>query len=176
MLLQLKRPCSECPFKNDIAHQRGWLGKRRAETLIKDLYERDRSFVCHKTIGLDYAKQQHCAGAMILLEREERANQIMRIGERTGFYDRNKLVMNGPVFDNPQQFIDWHSGSEVVTEYQERQRRAAEAEANKLEVVQIEDVAEDAKAWLKEKNGSMDAFLKDLEQKGIQRRSMAVKE
>lgn len=35
----------------------------------------------------------HCAGAMIVLEHEERPNQIMRIAERLGFYDQASAVI-----------------------------------------------------------------------------------
>ena len=46
---------------------------------------------------------------MILLEKIERPNQLMRIMERLGFYDREKLDMTAPVFDTPKEFIAHHT-------------------------------------------------------------------
>jgi len=40
----------------------------------------------------------HCAGALILMEKEGRANQMMRIAERLGMYDHEQLAMDSPVF------------------------------------------------------------------------------
>jgi hypothetical protein len=48
----------------------------------------------------------HCAGAMIVLEHEDRPNQIMRIAERLGFYDRTALVMDSPVPETPDEWVD----------------------------------------------------------------------
>ena len=53
---------------------------------------------------------QHCGGAMILLEKIDRPNQMMRIMERIGGYDRRKLKMDADVFDDQYGFIDHHSG------------------------------------------------------------------
>lgn len=39
----------------------------------------------------------HCAGALIFLEKRNRPNQMMRIAERTGSYDRRTLDMKAPV-------------------------------------------------------------------------------
>lgn len=169
MKMDLKQPCKECPFKNDLRHQRGWLGKSRAEGIINDLYERDRSFPCHKTTDKGNGKDQHCAGAMILMERSGRANQYMRTMERIGRYDRNKLKMDTPVFDTPEQFIDWHSGSEVVTEFQMRQARAAANEAGKLAVEESEPTELEVKkqAWRESKDQQFKGFMDQLKAKGL---------
>lgn len=76
------------------------------------------SFDCHKT--LDYSsedgsgettdKSMHCAGAMIVLEHEERPNQIMRIAERLGFYDHTKLNMDSPVPQSMDEWVARHDG------------------------------------------------------------------
>lgn len=50
--------------------------------------------------------EQHCAGAMIILERLERPNQMMRICERLGLYDRRKLKMDAPVFEDFDAFVE----------------------------------------------------------------------
>lgn len=71
-----------------------------------------RTFSCHKLNepGDDgemheTANSQHCAGALIFLERLNRPNQMMRIAERFGMYDRTKLDMDAPVFRTPAQMI-----------------------------------------------------------------------
>lgn len=79
------------------------------------LLEEQGTFSCHKTV--DYSdeeeasepcreEEEHCAGAMILLEKLEQPNQWMRWMERLGFYNHAKLNMDAPVFDSPEEFID----------------------------------------------------------------------
>ena len=62
---------------------------------------RDHTFVCHETLtetGHETSKSQHCAGALILLERHDKPNQMMRISERLGGYNAAALDMAAPVF------------------------------------------------------------------------------
>ena len=105
----LKRPCANCPFRTDIPP---FLHPERAQGICDAMLVADESFWCHKTI--DYSedsegsitrKTQHCAGAMILLEKLDRPNQLMRIAERLGMYDRTQLDMAAPVFDRPDAFV-----------------------------------------------------------------------
>lgn len=67
-------------------------------------------FSCHKLNSWhdedEVTEEQHCAGAMIVLEKMERPNQMMRIAERLGLYDRSKLKMDAPVFEDMEQFIE----------------------------------------------------------------------
>lgn len=115
MKFDLKRPCKMCPFRTDC--MKGWLGEQRAEGIIESMTKQDQSFTCHETNTFDdedgeatvTKDSQHCAGAMILMERYEFANQMMRIMERLGFYDRNKLDMDAPVFMTYEDFINHHS-------------------------------------------------------------------
>ncbi|MFP3686252.1 hypothetical protein SB847_21345, partial [Bacillus sp. SIMBA_026] len=59
---------------------------------IADALHADVSFHCHKTLDADEegdtlevtAASKHCAGAMIVLDHEDRPNQLMRIAERLG--------------------------------------------------------------------------------------------
>jgi hypothetical protein len=100
----LKRPCGNCPFRADRAP---FLDRNRAQE-IADSLEADASFHCHKTLDYDNEDgtpevteaSKHCAGALIILEREEKPNQMMRIGERLGMYDRNLLDMDAPVHES----------------------------------------------------------------------------
>lgn len=99
MNFNLKTPCSSCPFRTNVEP---YLTKARAKEISQLLLD-DQSFICHKTIG---KKEEHCAGAMIILEKLDKPNQMMRISERFRYYNRNELDMLEPVFDNFKQFIN----------------------------------------------------------------------
>ncbi len=113
MNFNLKKPCANCPFRTDI---RPFLTTGRAEEIVESIIDMQQTFPCHKTTVAsdDYEyggmttteKSEHCAGALILLEFAERPNQMMRIAERLGMYDRTKLDMESPVFDDPDDWID----------------------------------------------------------------------
>jgi hypothetical protein len=110
----LKRPCGDCPFRTDRAP---FLSEDRAQD-IADALHSDASFHCHKTLELDAeegdlevtAASKHCAGAMIVLEHEGNPNQMMRIAERIGFYDRTALVMDSPVPESLDEWVELHAG------------------------------------------------------------------
>jgi hypothetical protein len=87
-------PCDQCPF------------------LIESCFDFESleahasgSFACHKQCELNDEgvfeargpKTQHCAGALIFLEKQNGPHQMMRIAERLGHYDRAKLDMEAPV-------------------------------------------------------------------------------
>lgn len=111
--MRMTTPCKECPFRNDI---RPYLTVPRVIEIAASL-EADGSFPCHKTTvdveddedgegrRIATADSEHCAGAMIVLEKMERPNQIMRIMERIGGYDRRKLNMDAPVYDSLEDWI-----------------------------------------------------------------------
>lgn len=114
MNYDLVRPCDNCPFRVDCLE--GWLGEERAEEIIDAITAKQATFACHKTTeagGKRGGQEQHCAGAMIMLEKLEQPNQMMRIMERLGGYDRTKLDMDAPVFDDPEEFIAHHAGEEA---------------------------------------------------------------
>ena len=115
MSYDLTRPCKKCPFRNDI---KPYLRADRVKEIAQSL-ERSE-FPCHETV--DYSDEdedgcavesnntQHCAGALILLEKLEQPSQMMRICERIGLYDRHKLDMSAPVFDSFEEMIDAQDG------------------------------------------------------------------
>lgn len=105
MNFDLKNPCKGCPFKEGTTTV---LRHGRAKEIVQAITDKQGTFTCHKTLDLPNDKQQHCAGAMILLEHIERPNQMMRIAERLGYYDRFSLNMEAPVFKTPKEFIDYH--------------------------------------------------------------------
>jgi len=103
MNFNLTKPCKDCPFRKDVD---SYLRKARVSELERVLVREQGTFTCHKTN--DYSdeevretqKSEHCAGAMILLEKIGRPNQMMRIAERCRAYDHRKLDMEAPVFDS----------------------------------------------------------------------------
>ena len=89
-------------------------------------------------------------------------------------YDRNALDMNTPVFDTPEQFVAWHSGSEVITEYQERQRRRQEDEANAISEELEPQSPANSQDWKAAKNAQMEQLLTKLESQGIKRQPITL--
>lgn len=105
MKFDLTRPCPLCPFRTDL-DSGPYLYRERARQIVETL--KTSTFECHETSGLKDCKReaQHCAGALIMLERSDRPSQMMRIVERLGMYDRRKLDMSSPVFDTPEEWIE----------------------------------------------------------------------
>lgn len=110
MNFDLKRPCKDCPFRTDVIP---YLRPSRAREITDSLIRQQGTFSCHKTNdfggddgeAIETSKTQHCAGATIMLEKLGRPNQLMRIAERLGVYDRKKLDMAAPVYDTPAKMI-----------------------------------------------------------------------
>ena len=116
MNFNLTAPCDNCPFRTDCP--KGWLGAPRAHGIASGLFQ-DKTFACHKTTDLEDDEsiefhsnpdEQHCAGALIFLEKQGFAHQLMWIAERLGFYDAAKLKMTSPVFKTSADFIRHHTG------------------------------------------------------------------
>lgn len=97
MKFDLKKPCKDCPFIPGSCTNTT-LSKRRITSIVTDI-ENDMSFSCHKTTDKPSSQHQHCAGAMIFLERENKPNQMMRFAERLGFYDHTKLEMDTKIIN-----------------------------------------------------------------------------
>ena len=103
----LHTPCKDCPFRTDV---KPYLRPDRVMEICANIIERQQTFACHKTTEHDEDgdpihsnDEQHCAGALVFLERLERPNQLMRIAERFGQYDRRKLDMTAPVYRTPTE-------------------------------------------------------------------------
>lgn len=109
MKYDLRKPCNNCPFRNDIPP---YLHPDRINEIV------GVEFACHKTtkhdddgermIRVEHEKEQHCAGSLIMHEKMEIPHQMMRICERLGIYDRTKLDMDAPVYDDISEMIDTH--------------------------------------------------------------------
>jgi len=97
MKYDLTTPCDQCPFLTKNKHA---YSERRLFSLIGN-----GEFHCHKTGTEDEESgdfvptenSQHCAGALIFLEKRELRNQMMRITARLGLYDPTKLNMEAKV-------------------------------------------------------------------------------
>lgn len=116
MKFDLTQPCVGCPFRTDCLE--GWLGGPRIVEILDSITTHDAPFACHKTTEFDddgdvipSRKEQHCAGATILLERLDRPNMAMRFSKWAGLYDPTRLRMDSPVFRTPQAMIRHHIGS-----------------------------------------------------------------
>lgn len=121
MKFDLVRPCPECPFSTLPGAVR--LGRARVIEILQAVTLQDASFPCHQTVDYDQddddegdgrvtPASQHCAGALIYLERLDRPNQMMRIAERLGFYDRTRLgdLWEQPVITSQMDMIEPREG------------------------------------------------------------------
>jgi hypothetical protein len=110
MRYTLTHPCENCPFRSDTLFC--GLGEARKKEIARSLLDLQQTFPCHKTVDYEGDKpevlddSQHCAGALILLEKLEKPNQMMRIAERLHLYDRRKLNLESPVFDSFEEWIN----------------------------------------------------------------------
>lgn len=124
MEFKLKNPCKECPFRKDLPEAlKGWLGKLRAEQIIADHFFHGATFPCHKTtsaIGWDDEENKDgyvftgdeipCAGAAIMQIKNDNPSQWMQVSSRLNIKTEiEKLDLNSPVFETPEDFIKFHS-------------------------------------------------------------------
>lgn len=98
----LRTPCSNCPFRKDVDP---YLRPGRVREIERGL-ERGE-FPCHKTTVSDgdggmraTEDSVHCAGALILMVKEDRSSQMMRIAHRLGMFKPEELDMDAPVYDS----------------------------------------------------------------------------
>jgi len=104
MRYDLVQPCNNCPF---LRSPKFYLNRSEE---IADALLHDSTFSCHKTTTQKnrsnrHKDAQHCAGALIILEKIGKPHQLMRIAERLGLYDRNKLKLDADVYDTLEEFI-----------------------------------------------------------------------
>lgn len=116
MKFDLKKPCANCPFRTDIPF---YLRAERAVEIAESLRDKGESFPCHKTVDYDAGEdddgnvvadrdrsnEQHCAGAAIILLKEDRPNQILQVGSRLGLIDLSRYDMGAPVFATMDDFV-----------------------------------------------------------------------
>ena len=118
MKYAMTKPCTDCPFRSDKVFP---LHPGRVESILEAITLGNGTFSCHKTVNHDddddcedYSDsdfhipaddEQHCAGALILLEKLDQPHQMMRVAERLGLYDRTKLDMDAPVYDCAEDML-----------------------------------------------------------------------
>ena len=111
MMFDLKRPCSNCPFRVGQGSLFG-MTKRRLDEIF-----RSPAFQCHKTLLYDDdgqpvvngPKTQQCAGLMAVLHREGQANTIMQVAERLGYLDPETLDPDGEAYASIDEAQAAHS-------------------------------------------------------------------
>lgn len=118
MKYDLRRPCPKCPFRTDVP---GYLRCGRAAEIARSLAE-GAAFACHETTAsmeddemetcVATADSQFCAGALLVLEHQEQPNQLMRIAERLGLYDAERLDRAAPVCRSLGEFVAHHGDGE----------------------------------------------------------------
>ena len=110
----IRKPCKHCPFKKDCL--KGWLGRDRAEEIAHSIGFLGQAFTCHNTNestdeGIKVTVgSKHCAGAAILLDREDKHNQSMQIAQRLGLVTMDWFMGRDEVFDTLKDFINHHDG------------------------------------------------------------------
>jgi hypothetical protein len=113
MKFNLKKPCSNCPFRKDIFAV--WLGENRVREITNGLAN-DGTFACHKTTGAELGKEinenkhSHCVGAIFVLEKEmgANANLMLRLAIMFGWLNVGSLDGAELVFDSFDEMIKHH--------------------------------------------------------------------
>ena len=83
-----KRPCSNCPFRNDKAKVE--LARGRLQSIVADLVADDHStFVCHKTVS---STPMTCAGAVGYMSKIGRLPVIARLGLVMGIITQKDIA------------------------------------------------------------------------------------
>lgn len=114
-MFNLKKPCNNCPFRKGFGER-----YRLPEDRLREIMTAT-SFDCHKTTRtvensdgstdrVSTRDSQHCVGLMVILDRLNRPNQMMRIGERMGMIDYSTLDPKGEVYDSWSDAMDAHCG------------------------------------------------------------------
>lgn len=111
--IKLTKPCENCPFRPSVEFP---LGTERRREIARSLLNDWSTFPCHKTThesGWDEEGQyhgsssdQHCVGALIVLEKEGRPNVLMRIARTSGDYHPDRLQDKNEVYDSLEEFIE----------------------------------------------------------------------
>ena len=89
-MFDLKRPCSNCPFLKDGGIR---LTRQRTRDIAREFLDPNGgTFHCHKTVERDDDGEetsskdaQMCMGGVLFAYKQGVANQMVRIGSRTGF-------------------------------------------------------------------------------------------
>lgn len=108
MRFDLRQPCDKCPFRSDRAP---YLQKKRVEGILNDLLCLNKTFPCHQTTSAGLGRRvlarnyQHCAGALIMVERAGKPNWRIRLADALGLYKPALLKMKSQIF-SPKKMIE----------------------------------------------------------------------
>lgn len=97
-------PCDECPFLKQG-------GARLTEARILEvagpmLMPQGGAFDCHKTTGTTGGTgPAHCAGALLFALKHDNWTQMMRIAERLGRLDAERLSGGDLIFDSLEEML-----------------------------------------------------------------------
>lgn len=97
MMFNLKKPCKDCPFHKE-SFMRSTLSEGRMEEIVHGLIVEEGTFHCHKTTHGKAKTEQHCAGAILMIENHStKATQPLRMAERLGLYKKDEMDFSVPV-------------------------------------------------------------------------------
>lgn len=116
MKFTLTKPCKDCPFRNDITP---YLTEARAKEITDGILKDDITFTCHKTLDGTWEHDEdgkytpgdgdiHCAGALILNEKEGRPNWRIRLAAFLGLFEPERLDLSAPVYDSAKDMCRAH--------------------------------------------------------------------
>lgn len=91
MNYNVKKPCTNCPFKvgDDVVR----LTMGRAEEIGgMMLSSHGGDFTCHNTLDKDERDQSHCAGAIAFALKNGNMTQMMRISQRLRMFDPEEFA------------------------------------------------------------------------------------
>lgn len=121
MKFSLRKPCKECPFLRG----QSYLYPARAREIGEAVMHGDVTFTCHKHLHGAYRQadfddneacsykadmnDQHCAGALLMIEKTGAANAMVQIAERLGLYDPQRLEHDHDVYLSPDEMAEGHA-------------------------------------------------------------------
>lgn len=110
MHFDLTRPCPDCPFRTDI---RFVLTPARVVALLEGIFQEGQTFTCHNASQgcwredtyLPSQGDQHCAGALLLIQWEDVGHRMTQLAQQLGLYDPSRLDMGAPVFSTVEAML-----------------------------------------------------------------------
>lgn len=111
MRFEVRKPCSNCPFRNDKPELKGWLGKERAQEIADLFMKHEKVFPCHKHLNAGPTNRQACAGALFMIENLKPNNFLIRFAIAQNMYKPEKLNLSKKdlVFKSVEEFVDFHT-------------------------------------------------------------------
>jgi hypothetical protein len=112
-MYQQKQPCSDCPFRKEGGVRHG--APRALQYASYFIGPQAVTFPCHQTVPKDDSRDQWsawregqtlCAGGLIFAEKLGIRNDIVQYGVARGWYDPNKRIETGMVFDSLEDMLN----------------------------------------------------------------------